>query len=112
MSRICVPVCAANIEELRLGIERGAENADLIELRLDCLQQLDGVAKFISDLSETTKPLILTLRAADEGGHASWDYEARRRFWSSLENAPSDCRFDLEFNLFRDLLPSNRERPF
>lgn len=103
MSRICVPVCAATLEEMRLAIEQGAEIADLIELRLDCLEQLDGAVEFINNLNETTKPLILTLRAPEEGGHASLDYDARRRFWTSLQNAPADSRFDLEYDLFQDL---------
>ena len=103
MSRICVPVCAANLEEMRRAIERGAEIADLIELRLDCLEHLDGTIEFISNLNQSKKPLILTLRASEEGGHTSLDHDARRRFWTALRNTPVDTRFDLEYDLFQDL---------
>ena len=40
MSRICVPVCARSLDEMRDAVERAAEVADLIELRLDCLTTL------------------------------------------------------------------------
>src|SRR5262245_14599025 len=103
MTSICAPVCVSTIEEMRRVVEEKTEGADIIELRLDCLDKLAGAAALISDLKGHDKPLILTLRAPEQGGHGSFDYDTRRHFWLSLKDYPSDCWFDLEYDLFQGL---------
>jgi len=103
MSRICVPVCARSINEMRDAAERAAEVADLIELRLDCLDDVEAAARVLDDARSLERPLILTLRSAEQGGHTSVDYKGRRRFWSSQKAPTTDCLFDLEYDLVRDL---------
>ena len=110
--RICVPVCVRRASELVSAIGRAAEVADIVELRLDCLpdNELEVATPSLAGfLKMTSVPTILTLRSAEQGGHTSADYEARRRFWSSLKNLPGNSLIDLELDLLRHLLapPSN-----
>jgi 3-dehydroquinate dehydratase/shikimate dehydrogenase len=88
---------------MRDAVERAAEAADLIELRLDCLDDVEAASRVVEDAGSCGRPLILTLRSAEQGGHSSVDYEGRRRFWSSLKPPATDCFFDLEYDLVRDL---------
>jgi len=103
--RICVPVCVRRAAELAAAIARAAEVADIVELRLDCLADnereaaIPSLAGFLNQLSV---PTILTLRSTEQGGHTSADYQARRRFWRSLESLPRNSLIDLELDLVRD----------
>ncbi|HEV7905789.1 MAG TPA: shikimate dehydrogenase [Pyrinomonadaceae bacterium] len=88
--RLCIPVCVRRAEELRAAVGRAAEDADLIELRLDCLEdeaQLEQATLELPALfRERTRPLILTLRAPEQGGERApgdeLNFERRVRFWS------------------------------
>ena len=108
MVKICVPVCARDIDEMRDAIERAAEGADIIELRLDCLEDLDAASRILDQARNFERPLILTLRCPEQGGHSSIDYDSRRRFWSSLKPPATDCFFDLEYALVQDLPSAER----
>src|SRR5947199_189564 len=92
-ARICVPVCARRADELRRSVARAAEVADIVELRLDCLDedQLDpsrprlaeSLKSLLHDLLlNFTTPFIITFRPAEQGGRAL-DTSARVRFWQS-----------------------------
>lgn len=37
-ARVCVPVCVRRAAELRPSVERASEVADIVELRLECLE--------------------------------------------------------------------------
>ena len=65
-ARICVPVCARRADELRPFVSRAAEVADIVELRLDCLDedQLDtwlvnGAERFRADAPVSAALLAL-----------------------------------------------------
>jgi 3-dehydroquinate dehydratase/shikimate dehydrogenase len=91
--KLCIPICTSSTDEMRQKIGSLDGNADMIELRLDCLDDvlddaLDPLAKF------NLKPnIILTLRPSGQGGHKNLDLEQRKRFWSSIH---SNCSADLE----------------
>jgi 3-dehydroquinate dehydratase/shikimate dehydrogenase len=57
-------------------------------------------------LLPANSPAILTMRPAEQGGHAANDYERRKGFWRSLENISADCYVDLELDLVEGLVPS------
>ena len=103
--RICVPVCVQRAADLAVAIGRATEVADIVELRLDCLADderdaaMSSLAGFLTGLSV---PMLFTLRSAEQGGHTSADFEARRRFWSSLNDLPGNSLIDLELDLVRD----------
>jgi 3-dehydroquinate dehydratase/shikimate dehydrogenase len=106
-ARICVSVCVGRTGEMPAAIKRAAETADMIELRLDCLEEngLDSVVRLLPEyLAQVAIPVILTLRPKDQGGHASLDLQTRRRFWASFRNIPNDCFVDLELDLIQALV--------
>src|SRR5213078_1770165 len=115
--RICVPVCARRADELRRSVARAAEFADIVELRLDCLDedQLDpsrprlaeSLKSLLHDLLlNFTTPFIITFRPAEQGGHRALDTSARVRFWQSAAEELSREEFrarvfaDIELDLF------------
>jgi 3-dehydroquinate dehydratase / shikimate dehydrogenase len=103
--RVCVPVCVQRASDLAAAIERAAEVADIVELRLDCLAENESettASSLPGCLNSAGTPTILTLRSAEQGGHTSVDHEARRRFWISLHNLPGTCLIDLELDLALD----------
>ena len=76
---VCVPVCAKSVTELAAACARASEWADVIELRLDCLQDLDfEIETFVRKLS---RPIILTLRPAEQGGYRTLGRPEREAFW-------------------------------
>lgn len=83
---ICIPLCERRADQLLLAMKRAAPLADLIELRLDCLDD-EELAKALRELPallrEDAQPLILTLRPAEEGGRAHRTPDERCDFWSS-----------------------------
>ena len=112
MTRICVPVCARDFDRMREGVQRAADVADIIELRLDCLNELETAARYLAELDGNAPPLILTLRSAEQGGHTSLDYSSRRRFWTALKVRDTDYFFDLEFDLVREFASAESSCPF
>lgn len=93
MIRICVSVCEKNPDALAKACERADEWADLIELRLDCLTTLEGLPQVLERVS---RPVILTLRPAEQGGQRELDLETRRTFWTT---APQTDWRDIEADL-------------
>lgn len=65
--RICTPIAAERDSEAIRLIKKAEEmGADLIELRLDYLNDLRGVRKIVGS---TSLPLIATNRQYEQGGH-------------------------------------------
>src|ERR1700694_4508638 len=105
-TRICVPICVRHSDEMPAAMKRAAQAADMIELRLDCLEEneLDSIVRLLPEhLNQLGVPVILTLRSADQGGRASAEFQTRRRFWASVEKIPDNCLIDLEFDLAQKL---------
>lgn len=93
MTRICVSVCEKNLDALAKACERASEWADVIELRLDCLTTLGDLQPILDRVS---RPVILTFRPAEQGGHRDLDLETRHAFWKT---APQTDWRDLEPDL-------------
>jgi 3-dehydroquinate dehydratase/shikimate dehydrogenase len=86
-ARLCVPVCVRRAGELRAAIARAAADGDVIELRLDCLEddaQLERAtrAELPALFHERARPFILTFRTSEQGGHQTTDVARRVRFWA------------------------------
>ena len=78
---MCVPVCEKEFSALRNACERASRWADIIELRVDCLE---ANSKDLSALlSEISHPVILTFRPSEQGGYRSLKREERLGFWKS-----------------------------
>jgi len=102
MVKICVPVCVRRIEDMREAVERAAAFADIIELRIDCLEQSERANAWaeIHQLAEaTTQPFIVTMRPQHEGGNANISFDERLQFWSSARKIPQNVLIDLELNI-------------
>jgi 3-dehydroquinate dehydratase / shikimate dehydrogenase len=100
-AKICVPVCVRRASELALAISRAAEFGDIVELRLDYLDESERPAllPYLREHLNHITPMVLTFRPAEQGGHAAIDPEDRRRFWTSLINISSTALIDLELDL-------------
>ena len=93
MTRVCVPVCEKTIDALETAAVRASEGADVVELRLDCLDSLEG---FERALNRVSRPVILTLRPSEQGGHRQLDQQARKAFWkTALRTEWWDIEWDL-----------------
>lgn len=70
--KIIVPLFARTLSELILqaAAAQKADAADLVELRLDPLPQQDWLTALAQVRAAVTKPLIVTIRTAREGGEA------------------------------------------
>jgi 3-dehydroquinate dehydratase/shikimate dehydrogenase len=102
---VCWP-CAA---DLRAVIGFTAIDADLVELRLDCLVDT-SVAQLqelcVGLLPHVSKPLIVTLRSPEEGGRLQIDRAGRLEFWRSSIAALTAARevfVDIEYDLLKEL---------
>src|ERR1041385_4325991 len=98
-ARICVPVCEKEFDALRQTCARASEWADLIELRLDCLERVP------EKIPEIDHPVILTLRPAEQGGHGKLNREERQAFWSSITPQTETVWWDIEGDLVHELAP-------
>ncbi|HEU4713509.1 MAG TPA: shikimate dehydrogenase [Pyrinomonadaceae bacterium] len=94
MTRICVSVCEKHPDAFETACERANEWADIVELRLDCL---DATPELIQRaLTRISRPVILTFRPAEQGGHREIDLQTRLAFWKT---APHTDWWDLESDL-------------
>lgn len=93
--RVCVPVCAKSFAALEQASQRASEFADIIELRLDCLESNDLAAQLNQLLARLSLPLILTYRPSEQGGYRSLDRSQRETFWSTNFKTLCDVEADL-----------------
>jgi shikimate dehydrogenase/3-dehydroquinate dehydratase type I len=93
MTRICVSVCEKTVDALESAAVRASEWADVVELRLDCLADLAGFERVLDRVS---RPVILTFRPSEQGGHRELDQQARGAFW---KRAPQTEWWDIESDL-------------
>ncbi len=69
---LCIPIIARNNEEALKKIPEAEGFADILELRLDLMEQFD-----VSELvASTTKPVLATYRSIQEGGKGTEGAEA------------------------------------
>ncbi|MEO6390585.1 MAG: type I 3-dehydroquinate dehydratase, partial [Pyrinomonadaceae bacterium] len=95
---VVIPACARSVTGLVETIERTAERADVVEVRLDYLPASEIYAGARLALESVfSVPLLLTLRPVAQGGEIDLDLAARREFWSTLSNHNSF--FDWELDL-------------
>jgi len=109
-SYICAPIIETKPEAFLTAIEAAAQSADVIELRMDYLDE-ENRAVVLSQLPEVGegKKLLLTFRPREQGGQRDLSLEARQSFWRGLPpEVTAAIRFaDFEF----DLVESFGENP-
>lgn len=98
--RICTSICEISVEEIKLAAIRAAKSADLIELRLDCLDQSLGheaLREIKALFPDIPVPVIVTYRPSEQGGRRDLSAKLRLLFW--LFNRPAADFFDVEFDI-------------
>jgi 3-dehydroquinate dehydratase/shikimate dehydrogenase len=83
-AKICVPVCVGRADELARAVKRAVEVADIVELRIDCLDPTEVVAalKEAASLHNSAPvPFIVTFRPAEQGGRRPLTEAERIDFW-------------------------------
>ena len=81
VTRVCAVITEKTVDTARLAIKQASGVADLLELRLDYLQDFDiSAPSALSHLLEGKRlPAIITWRAPDEGGLKQIDNDLRLR---------------------------------
>jgi 3-dehydroquinate dehydratase / shikimate dehydrogenase len=96
--KICVSVCAETADEMFRRVAAAGEYADIIEIRFDSLKpgDLDIVlSKVLNEPPE--KPVLFTLRPADQGGMRDVRVAERLKFWERvLAKPPVGSIIDIE----------------
>jgi 3-dehydroquinate dehydratase type I len=72
---ICIPICASTQEAALMQMEQGAPLADVLELRIDQIRDLD--LEQLMNGKRTDKRILVTNRRGDEGGVFSGSERAR-----------------------------------
>jgi len=101
---ICVSICEQSASDMEAALFAAGPLADVIELRLDCLDQSYSheTFRFLDDLlTKSPKPIILTYRPAKQGGVQDLSVESRLNFWSSIKPT-AETLFDIELDLARN----------
>lgn len=115
-ARICVPVCESRASELTGRVMDAAASADFVELRMDCLPgaQFALALRHLDELRSASgpRPLILTLRPAEQGGTREIDILNRLAFWVEhfLYDDAYDGFADIELELLQLIRQSEDER--
>lgn len=102
--RVCVPVCEKDLNALQNACARAVEWADVVELRLDCLDaEPEDLAQVLANIP---RPVILTLRPSEQGGHSNLTREGREAFWKMQATPGEAVWWDVEGDLAHDLSPA------
>lgn len=83
-AKICVPVCVRRADELAHNVKLAQEVADVIELRIDCVEPAERAValKELAALHDSASvPFILTFRPAEQGGRRPIAARERIDFW-------------------------------
>ena len=96
-TRVCIPLCEQDFIALKNASEHATPWADIIELRLDCLNQLIDLSQLSSQ-----RPLILTLRPSEQGGYRDLTRAERLAFWTRQSPQPATW-WDIESDIVNDL---------
>jgi len=101
---ICVSICESGISAVEKAIAEAGEPSDLLEIRLDCLDQSQVRESFqaLDDLlAKSQRSTILTYRPVNQGGHHEIDDRNRFNLWM-LERQTKNVFLDLEQDLATD----------
>jgi 3-dehydroquinate dehydratase/shikimate dehydrogenase len=105
MASICVPVCVTSLSDLAKATRAAAQLADIVEIRLDCLPEVElpeAGQVLGAILKSIERPIILTLRPAEQGGLRSMSGGDRLSFRlqnSNLTRPTHADYWDIELDL-------------
>jgi 3-dehydroquinate dehydratase/shikimate dehydrogenase len=82
--KICVSVCAETAEELIEQIKRAENLADVIEIRFDCVKDIEeaNLWRIIGNIRKHFRgKLLATFRPLSQGGKQNLSFTEREKFW-------------------------------
>lgn len=97
--RVCVPVCAKTFADMEKACARASEFGDIVELRLDCVENGDLIPGLESITRTQSRPLILTFRPSEQGGHRVLSRPQREAFWKGDWSPSRTSLADIESDL-------------
>lgn len=109
---VCVPVCAKSFAELAEASERAEQFADILELRLDCLDPRELALEIQTLASKLSRPIILTLRPSEQGGYRELGRPERVAFWGRDWGFTANIALDSNAGLFVDIESDLVDLPF
>jgi 3-dehydroquinate dehydratase/shikimate dehydrogenase len=101
-ARICIPVCVQHVYEIASAVARASEHSDFVELRLDYLDkaELGTVQEELANiLRDSLRPVIVTLRPAEQGGRRALSLKTRMGMDLSFSDALRDNASLLDIEL-------------
>ncbi|MEI8364918.1 MAG: shikimate dehydrogenase [Parachlamydiaceae bacterium] len=102
---ICVVITGPSFEEAHRQISQALEDADLVELRLDCFTSLD-IRALEKLRSQFTLPMLFTLRSQSQGGNYTQTEENRLediRLLASLKPEYLDLEFHVPSSFVQEI---------
>ena len=105
---ICIPIMAKDTAEAVEKIARANPLADILELRLDVMESF----RLADMLQAASKPVIVTYRSKNEGGHGSADDETQAgHLFEAIEAEVdyADMEYRMPLELRRQILQNRRK---
>ena len=100
-TRVCVPVCEQDLVAMRKACDLATGWAEIIELRLDCLERIPVDPGSL--LNNFSRPVILTFRPTEQGGYRDSTRAERKAFWTSIAPQIDSQWWDVEGDLVHEL---------
>ena len=101
---ICIPITTRNTEDAILEISSASKRADIIELRIDHIPELQDAERCIEEsLKSKTKPVIVTNRPEREGGKFSGSEHDRLRLLQKAIDLGADY-VDVEHDSIKQIV--------
>jgi 3-dehydroquinate dehydratase / shikimate dehydrogenase len=97
--RVCVSVCAKSFADMEAACARARELGDIVELRLDCVDNGDPNPWLQSISATQPGPFIITYRPSEQGGHRVLSRAEREAFWKRDRDSLLRVLFDIESDL-------------
>ena len=97
-----MPVCAKTLADMEEACARAREDGDIVELRLDCVENSDPNPWFQSITATQPGPFIITFRPSEQGGHRVLSRAERKAFWKRDRDSVLRVLFDIESDLVVD----------
>ena len=112
-ARICVPVCAQTVTEVEHASVEAAQAGDIVEIRVDCLEGFSSIELIhtASLIQKAGRAVIVTFRAADQGGNGAASLAERQQFWNIAIALFREERLDIELDVAQTLLDNASTPP-
>ena len=107
---ICIPITAISTKDAVLEMISASKFADIVELRIDYLPELQNAITCIGEiLKRTTKPVIITNRSEREGGKFNGSEQDRRHLLQKAIELKADY-VDVEYDSIEQITERNSSK--